>query len=137
MLRLATGADLVEAITAYAADHRIQAATVEYLGAVRRAALRYYDQDAREYRDFVIDRHLEVLSGIGNISVLDDIPFLHTHMALADDVGAAFGGHVNVGTEVWAIEVRMQELDGAEPPIRTFDDCTSLTLWGGTLSDCQ
>ena len=133
LIRLATGDDLLEGITRYAAENAIRAATVEYLGAVRRAALRYYDQDERVYRDFTIDEHLEVLSGVGNVSLLDGSPFVHTHMALADADGRAFGGHVNVGTEVWAIEVRMQELTGAEPPVREFDDCTSLTLWGGTL----
>ena len=133
LVRLATGDDLLEGITRHAADHGITAATVEYLGAVRRASLRYYDQDERVYRAFTIDEHLEVLSGVGNVSLLDGAPFVHTHMALADAQGRAFGGHVNFGTEVWAIEIRMQELTGAEPPVRELDDCTSLTLWGGTL----
>ncbi|MDX1691540.1 MAG: PPC domain-containing DNA-binding protein [Acidimicrobiia bacterium] len=133
LVRLPTGADLLEGITGYAADRGIHVATVQYLGAVRRASLRYYDQEALEYRDFVIDEHLEVLSGVGNVSLLDGEPFVHTHMALADADGRAFGGHVNVGTEVWAIEIRLQELLGAEPPVRLPDDCTGLTLWGGNL----
>ncbi len=133
LIRLRTGDDLLEAITRYAKEHHINAATLEYLGAVRRAAVRYYDQDAKAYRDFTIDEHLEVLAGVGNVSLLDGEPFVHTHMALGDSEGRAYGGHVNVGTEVWAIEVRMQELVGDEPPVREFDDCTGLTLWGGTL----
>lgn len=132
LLRLATGSDIVESITGYAVDRGIEAAWVQYLGAVRRASLRYYDQDAREYRDFVLDDHLEVLTGIGNISLLDDAPFLHTHAAFADARGTAFGGHVNVGCEVWALEVRFQELTG-DRLVRDPDDCTGLTLWGGTL----
>jgi len=128
LLRLETGSDLVDEITRFAVDHHVRAAWLSFLGAVRRASLRYYDQEAREYRDFTIDRHLEVLSGVGNISILDGRPFLHAHAAFADDAGAAFGGHLNVGCEVWSIEVRLEELRG-EPPVRTFDERTGLNLW--------
>jgi predicted DNA-binding protein with PD1-like motif len=112
----------------------IEAAWLSYLGAVSSASLRYYDQDERVYVDFEIDAHLEVLSGVGNVSLLDGAPFVHTHAAFADEEGRAWGGHLNTGTRVWALEVRIQELVG-EPLVRRPDDCTSLSLWGGTLDD--
>jgi predicted DNA-binding protein with PD1-like motif len=133
VLRLNTGDDLLDGITSYAADAGITAAWLTYLGAVSRASLRYYDQDAREYRDFALDEHLEVLSGVGNVSMLAGAPFVHTHAAFADASGAAFGGHLNTGTTVWALEVRVQELAGAAL-VREPDECTGLTLWGGTVS---
>jgi predicted DNA-binding protein with PD1-like motif len=133
LVRLDTGADLLEGITGYATEAGISAAWLTYLGAVSRAALRYYDQDERAYRDFTLDQHLEVLSGVGNVSVLDGAPFVHTHAAFADEAGRAVGGHLNTGTTVWALEIRLQELHGPDL-IREPDDCTSLQLWGGTLS---
>ena len=132
LLRLASGDDLYEAISGYAAEHEIRAAWVHYLGAVRSASLRYYDQEARRYRDFHIHEHLEVLAGTGNLSILGGDPFLHTHAVFGDGAGRAFGGHVNAGTEVFALEVEIRELAG-DPPVRLPDDCTGLTLWGGTL----
>ena len=132
LVRLATGEDLYDAVTDFARREDIHAASLTFLGAVRRASLRYYDQDDREYRDFVIDRHLEVVAGVGNLSLLDGEPFLHAHAAFADADGNAFGGHVNTGTEVWALEVTVWRLEGT-PPRREPDDCTGLTLWGGTL----
>ena len=132
LLRLATGDDLYDAIAAYAADHGIAAAWITYLGAVRSASLRYYDQENRDYLDFHIHEHLEVLSGTGNLSLLDGAPFLHTHAVFGDSAGRAFGGHVNAGTEVFALEVEIRVLEG-DPPRRLPDDCTGLTLWGGTL----
>jgi predicted DNA-binding protein with PD1-like motif len=129
LVSLETGDDVVPTITRYAADNEITAAWFTYLGAVRTAALRYYDQDARRYRDFTIDRHLEVLSGVGNVSLLDGQPFVHTHAAFADSVGRAFGGHLNTGCIVWALEVRLEEYSG-EPPVRLYDDATGLNLWG-------
>lgn len=132
LIRLATGSDISNEITAYARDHHIEAASLTFLGAVTKASLRYYNQAAKAYEDFVIDEHLEVVAGIGNISLLDGGPFLHAHAAFADRSGAAFGGHLNEGTEVWALEVTLTELVG-EPPERLPDDCTGLTLWGGDL----
>jgi predicted DNA-binding protein with PD1-like motif len=132
VVRLNTGEDLLDGITAYATDNGIAAAWLTYLGAVSRAALRYYDQDERVYVDFDLDEHLEVLSGVGNVSLLDGKPFVHTHAAFADEDGRAWGGHLNTGTTVWALEIRIQELVG-DALVREPDDCTSLSLWGGTL----
>lgn len=132
LVRLDTGSDLVEEITRFAGDAAITTAWVGFLGAVRRASLRYYDQEARRYDDFVIDRHLEVVAGVGNVSLIDGTPFVHAHAAFSDGGGAAFGGHLNAGCEVFALEVRIEELLG-EPMRRERDDCTGLSLWGGTL----
>lgn len=132
VVRLNTGEDLLDGITSYARQAGITAAWLTYLGAVSRASLRYYDQDRRVYEDFVLDAHLEVLSGVGNVSLLDGSPFVHTHAAFADEEGRAWGGHLNTGTTVWALEIRIQELIGP-PLVREPDECTSLSLWGGTL----
>lgn len=128
VLRLDTDDDLYDAITGYVREHRIEAAWVTFLGAVKRASLRYYDQENKQYVDFSIDEPLEVLAGVGNVSLLDGEPFLHIHAAFADDDGIGRGGHINSGTVVFALEVSIQVLDG-EPPERFPDDCTGLTLW--------
>ena len=132
LIRLATGDDVLNGITEYVTTNNIEAASLTFLGAVRKAALRYYDQEAKVYRDFELNEHFEVVAGVGNVSLLDGKPFVHIHCALADSEGRAFGGHVNVGMEVFALEVTVLELVGA-PPVRELDDCTGLTLWGGEL----
>jgi len=129
LLRLDTGSDLISALTDFAVERGVRTASLTFLGAVRRAALRYYDQDAKGYRDFTIDAHLEVISGTGNISILEGKPFVHAHAAFADADGKAYGGHVNVGTEVFALETTVFELNGAAP-VRQFDETTGLMLWG-------
>jgi uncharacterized protein len=128
LLRLPTGSDIVTEITRFAVDRGIEAAWIGFLGAVRSAALRYYDQDDLMYRDFTIHRHLEVLSGVGNISVVEGRPFLHAHAVFGDAEGRAFGGHLATGCEVFALEVRLEELYGRAPE-RAFDEATGLSLW--------
>ncbi len=132
LLRFRTGDDVVTSLTEFAKEHSVEAGWINYLGAISTASLRYYNQETRQYDDFEIDEHLEVLAGVGNISLLDGEPFVHTHAALADRNGTAYGGHVNVGTTVWALEVRITELLG-DAPVRMPDDATGLSLWGGTL----
>lgn len=130
MLRLDAGSDLLEELTAYVRHQDIRAASLTFLGAVRRASLRYYDQATLRYRDFTLNEHLEVTGGVGNVSLLDGEPFIHAHVTLADAAGRAFGGHVNTGTEVFVCEVSIHELNG-EPPDRVFDATCGLPLWGG------
>ena len=128
LVSLPTGEDLYSSLSAYAVEHSIRAASLTFLGAVRRASLRYYNQDEKRYQDFEVNKHLEVISGTGNVSVLDGDPFLHIHAAFADAEGKALGGHVNFGTEVFAIEVTLFQLDGTAP-VRQFDETTGLMLW--------
>ena len=116
LLRLDTDDDLYDTVTEYVRDHRIEAAAVSFLGAVRRASLRYYDQQAKQYVDFTIDEPLE------------GEPFLHIHAAFSDERGGGHGGHVNSGTVVFALEVTIASLEGKAPERRP-DDCTGLTLW--------
>ncbi len=130
LLGLETGSDLYLLLSRFVEEQQIEAATISFLGAVRRASLRYYDQTAKEYRDFVIDRHLEVLSGTGNVSSKDGRPFVHVHAAFGDADGRAWGGHINEGTEVFALEVTVVELIG-EVPMRLPDEDTGLQVWGG------
>ncbi len=132
LLRLNCGEDLYDGITEFVRERDVRAAAVNCLGAVSSASLRYYHQEERRYLDFLLDRHLEVVAAVGNVTLLDGQPFLHLHAALADADGKAFGGHVNVGTEVFALEATIWELAG-DPPVREPDDCTGLMLWGGTL----
>ena len=129
LVRLERGDDVYDTLTGFVRDRGIRAATVTALGAVERAALRYYDQTERRYQDFVIDRPLEVVAAVGNVSLLDDAPFLHLHASLTDEAGHGHGGHVNTGTVAFALEATIVELDGS-PPVRQFDPATGLTLWG-------
>jgi hypothetical protein len=132
-LRIPTGEDLLGTLEEFVTGNEIEAAWLSYLGAVQTASLRYYNQDEREYCDFHIHQHLEVLSGMGNVSLLDGKPFIHTHAVFADSAGKAFGGHVNHGCRVWALEVKIEEFEG-DPPVRHFDEETALSLWSHSPS---
>ncbi|MBF0446127.1 MAG: DNA-binding protein [Magnetococcales bacterium] len=120
--------DLLESLTKICTNEGIKLGRVEAIGAVKKAALGYYDQDKKEYSYFTIDRHLEILNLTGNISLKDGKPFVHAHVTLADNDGNAFGGHLIPGTVIFACEAIIQAFDGPEF-IREVEPVTGLPLW--------
>lgn len=126
--RLETGDDLVEGIEQFAAGQSIRAAWVSAIGAVRGAAFAYYDQRDRRYVELGSTEHHEITGFIGNISIRDDRPFLHAHATFADESGAAVGGHLLSGCEVFVAEIAIREMTGVEL-VRSPDEVTGLALW--------
>jgi hypothetical protein len=126
--RLARGSDLVEEIERFCAEREVRAAWVSVIGAVRRASFAYYDQEEAGYVPLGSETHHEITGFIGNISIRDGRPFLHSHATLCDAAGAAIGGHLLRGCEIFAGEVTIREMTGVELE-RTPDEVTGLHLW--------
>jgi hypothetical protein len=127
--RLATDSDLVGEIERVCAEQDIRAAWVSVVGAVRRAAYAYYDQEERRYLELDSDEHHHELAGfVGNISLRDGRPFLHAHATFSDRDGGTVGGHLLHGCRVWVAEVTLREMTGIELE-RTPDEVTGLALW--------
>jgi predicted DNA-binding protein with PD1-like motif len=126
--RLATGSDLVAEIEDQCAEQGILAAEVTVIGAVRRVRYAYYEQAEQRYRELATETHHEITGFVGNVSVRDDVPFLHAHATFADADGATVGGHLLRGIEVFAAEVVIRELRDVSL-VRRHDAETGLALW--------
>jgi uncharacterized protein len=128
VLRPAFGTDLLSELQAFVQEKGINLAWVTGLGAVGRATLRYYDQTGKSWSDIQIEKQLEVISMIGNVSLLNGEPIVHTHITLSDEEGRCYGGHLGANTLVFNMEILMTTLSG--PPVtRKLDTDTGLTLW--------
>jgi predicted DNA-binding protein with PD1-like motif len=126
--RLRHGADLLDEILAVAGEHHIEIGQLWGLGAVKRARLAYYDQSGKAYWEFALDRPLEIVSLLGNVSLRDGRAAVHAHAAFADDEGRMYGGHVATGCEIFACELLLVEFSG-ELLVREHDEVTGLPLW--------
>ena len=126
--RLQCGSDLLDGLSRICVEENVKLGWVEALGAVSKARLTCYDQEAREYRSIEMDRELEITALVGNVSLKDGKAMLHAHVTLADETGRAYGGHLASGTIVFACEFIIQVFDA---PIltRSFDVETGLQLW--------
>jgi len=128
MGRLPYGGDMLNSLTEFIKEKEIKKGQVQVIGAVQRAVIGFYDQDKGEYSMVEFDKHMEVLSLIGNISLKDGIPFIHAHITLGDGQGKSYGGHLMEGTIVFAGEFIIREFEGNDL-VRTYDEQTGLTLW--------
>ena len=126
--RLPSGADLLEGITKICKELGIKVGKVTAIGAVRKAVIGFYNQQKKEYETMRIDHEMEILSCVGNVSLLKGQPFVHCHITLADSNGNCKGGHLMIGTEVFACEVIIEEFEGEEIH-REYDEETGLSLW--------
>lgn len=128
MGRLVHGADLLEELQNFCRSHNIRSGRISAIGAVQKARLGYYNQQARRYHFNEIDRPLEIIGLSGNISLRDGEPMVHAHLTLADEKGRAFGGHLAPGNIVFACEFIIDDF-GGENFQRSLDETTGLPLW--------
>ncbi len=120
---------LLEALTEYAKKNNIKTAEISFIGAVQNVKVMYFNQIIKEYEHHELQGGHEVLSGLGNVSLLDGEPFVHIHMTVADKEGKAFGGHLDAGTRVWLIEAIIKEINSKESIKRKLDNELCLNVW--------
>ncbi|HNV23772.1 MAG TPA: DUF296 domain-containing protein, partial [Candidatus Omnitrophota bacterium] len=88
-----------------------------------------YKQQEQQYVECVsLEKKLEIVSCLGNISLKENKPFVHAHITLADLKGQCYGGHLMPGTIIFAAEYYIKELTGLELQ-RGLDQETGLSLW--------
>lgn len=129
--KLTRGTDLYSGITDFIQSKNVRTGRVTGMGAVQRAKLAYYDQQAMKYCDLIFNHAMEIVSLYGNISVRDGVPFAHVHVVLSDAEGKCIGGHLLPGnTPVFACELIVEEFGGRDL-VRQPDSDTGLALWPG------
>ena len=64
------------------------------LGAISNIEIGYWDIEKKVYVKKVFDSDYELISLIGNVSLVDNKPFIHTHISFSDTTFKVFGGHL-------------------------------------------
>jgi predicted DNA-binding protein with PD1-like motif len=64
------------------------------LGATSNIEIGYWDIEKKVYVKQKFDNHYELLSLIGNVSLVDNKPFIHTHISFSDTRFKVYGGHL-------------------------------------------
>jgi hypothetical protein len=111
VIRCEVGEDLLTALTSFVEKENITSASLQVLGALKRARLGIFENGKYEYIDH--EGALEIASGVGNVSVKEGKPFVHCHLMLSDHKGTVFGGHLMEGCIVNpTAEIHLQVLAG-------------------------
>jgi predicted DNA-binding protein with PD1-like motif len=107
---LDSGEEAFTALTRFANEARITAASVTAIGAFERATVGWFDFTSKTYRKIEIKEQCEVLSAIGDVAVGDDgKASLHVHIVLGLSDGSTRGGHLLAGTVRPTLEVVLTE----------------------------
>jgi uncharacterized protein len=105
---LDTGEEAFAALTRFANEAGISAASLTAIGAFERATVGWFDIASKSYRKIEVNEQCEVLSAIGDVALGDDGLHVHIVLGLAD--GATRGGHLLAGTVRPTLEVVLTEV---------------------------
>ena len=124
---LDVGDEIVNSLKKLAASERIGLASLSGIGAVRDAVLGYLDLTQKQYlkREFGPES-TELLSLLGNLTVLDGEPVVHCHAVLGDREMQTFGGHLFEATTSVTVEMFVRVFEGEVP--RQFDPDSGANL---------
>ena len=64
------------------------------LGAISSIEIGYWDIEKKIYEKQKFNNDYELLSLIGNVSLVDNKPFVHTHISFSDTEFKVYGGHL-------------------------------------------
>jgi predicted DNA-binding protein with PD1-like motif len=107
---LDTGEEAFAALTRFANDAKISAASLTAIGAFESATVGWFDFATKSYKKIAINEQCEVLSAIGDVAVGDDgKASLHVHIVLGLSDGSTRGGHLLEGKVRPTLEVVLTE----------------------------
>jgi uncharacterized protein len=107
---LDSGEEAFAALTRFANDAKLSAASLTAIGAFERATVGWFDFASKSYKKIEVDQQCEVLSAIGDVAVGDDgKASLHVHIVLGLSDGTTRGGHLLAGTVRPTLEAVLTE----------------------------
>ncbi len=123
VFRIPENRDIMESLKEYIKNNEIKCGSLNVIGALKNAEIGYYSTEQQRYIKEYVDEQCEILSGMGNISTLENEPFIHFHIVLGRRDFSVTGGHLIRGT-VFVAEVILYEFEGECPREKR-----NLALW--------
>src|SRR3972149_2804079 len=124
--RFVEGEDLLETIKQVAENAKVSSGFFYLIGTLKKAKMGFYREG--KYETIEMNQPLEIVSCLGNISLKDDKPFAHAHIAVSDEEGKVFGGHAMPGCIIGVTgELALVEAAGVKL-FRKLDEKTKLSL---------
>jgi predicted DNA-binding protein with PD1-like motif len=107
---LDSGEEAFAALTRFANEQAISAASFTAIGAFEKATVGWFDLATKSYKKIRVDEQCEVLSALGDVAIGDDgKASLHVHIVLGLADGSTRGGHFLEGTVRPTLEVILTE----------------------------
>jgi predicted DNA-binding protein with PD1-like motif len=108
---LDSGEEALAALTKFANDKKLAAASLTAIGAFEKATVGWFDLASKSYRKIEVAEQSDVLSAVGDVATGDDgKPSLHIHIVRGLSDGTTRGGHLLAGTVRPTLEVVLTEV---------------------------
>ena len=111
MIYVEKGENIMESITQFCIKNKINNAQLSGRGAVKNIEIGAFDTDNKKYIRQNFEDTWELVSYQGNISLKDDIPFIHAHVAISDHNLDIKGGHLFEATVAAVGEFILRKID--------------------------
>lgn len=126
VLRLEKGEEVIESINKLCIKEKIKAGTITGLGATNNIVIGLFKVDEKKYYSTSYNEDFEITNLTGNISAMNDEPYLHLHGTFGKSDGTCVGGHLNKAVISATSEIFITVIDGNIG--RKFDENIGLNL---------
>jgi len=126
VFRIDPGEDLVEQVSAICQTLNITSGTITGIGATNQVTIGVYEVGTKQYHSKTITGDHEIINLSGNITSMDDLPYLHLHITLANAQNEAIGGHLTKAVISATFEGMITKINGTVK--RRHDSSIGLNL---------
>lgn len=107
---LDSGDEVLKSLQSFVNDQHIHAAQFTAIGALSDVVLKYFDWEAKDYREIKVAEQVEVASLIGDVAAAPSGgPALHVHLVVGRRDGTAMAGHLGQAHVRPTLEVVLTE----------------------------
>jgi len=112
ILCLDKGDEVKQTLADFCIKNNITAAHISGIGSTDDCLLAYYDPDKKNYIDHHFSGQHEVISILGNVTMVDGQPFPHLHASISDANLKTVSGHVQRLVTYITNEIILQKFNG-------------------------
>lgn len=126
VIRLVRGEKIISELKQFCQKKNISSGIFFGIGAVEEATLGFYHLSTKTYEFRHLSQALEIVSLTGNVSIVDNEPFLHIHGVFSDSNLFCLGGHLEEGNVGPTCEIYL--IDFEDTIERVFDEEIGMKL---------
>ena len=127
MARIDYGEEIMQSLKQMCEQEGVCLGQVNAIGATDHAVIGVYDLGEQKYHQEELNGFMEITNLSGNVTSVNDEPYIHLHATMADQQNRIHGGHVIEMRVGATCEMFVQVLDGKVT--REKDDGLGINLW--------
>ncbi len=127
IIRINKGEKIITTLTSFCFRNNITLGRFAGIGAVHTATIGSFNPSTKKYSEKVFNGIFEVVSLNGNISTMEEAPYIHAHIVIADDQFKTYGGHLSEAEVSATCEIHLEALE--DTVSRTYSDEIGLNLY--------